>query len=401
MDQDPSFFGTADDLRTAVELLTGPFGPLPDLPTSLPETGMGDSETIAALAPLIIGRARDLKAPTAFAHMDPPTPWVAWATWLWNAALNQNLLHPDVAPAAIEIETRVIDWIAPAFGMDGGHMTAGSTLANLTALWAAREVAGVKRVIASSAAHLSAGKAAHILGLGFETIEVDTQGRLNPSALPADLSDCALVLTAGATSTGAIDDLGLAGATAWTHVDAAWAGPLVFSDRYRWRLSGLDQADSISVSAHKWLFQPKESGLILFREAATAHQAVSFDGAYLAQPNVGVLGSRAAVAAPLLATLLAWGRTGLADRIETTMAMADDLHQQLSAHRDVEVFGDNVSGVILWRDRRLDDQKQLIARLPDGLASHTVVNGISWVRQVAANPNADVEAIWTHIAAAL
>jgi L-2,4-diaminobutyrate decarboxylase len=87
---------------------------------------------------------------------------------LWNASLNQNLLHPDVAPVARDIEAQVIGWLAPLFGMDGGHMTPGSTVGNLTALWAARELRGVKRVVASEGAHLSIGKAAHILGLAFE-----------------------------------------------------------------------------------------------------------------------------------------------------------------------------------------------------------------------------------------
>jgi L-2,4-diaminobutyrate decarboxylase len=80
--------------------------------------------------------------------MDPPTPWITWATTLWNASLNQNLLHPATSPAARDIEQRVVQWLASFFGMTGGHMTAGSTLANLTALWAARECAGVKEVVA-------------------------------------------------------------------------------------------------------------------------------------------------------------------------------------------------------------------------------------------------------------
>jgi L-2,4-diaminobutyrate decarboxylase len=209
--------------------------------------------------------------------MDPPTPWVSWATTLWNASLNQNLLHPDLAPVASEVEALVIRWLAPEFGMDGGHMTPGSTLSNLTALWAARELCGIRRVVASDSAHLSVRKAANILGLEFRAITVDplTGGLSKFDLQGVPLSDAALVLTAGSTAAGAIDDLSLTDSgQAWTHVDAAWAGPLRLSPRHRQLLAGIELADSVSVSCHKWMFQPKESALILFRQTAKADDAL-------------------------------------------------------------------------------------------------------------------------------
>src|SRR5713101_3216767 len=104
-----------------------------------------------------------------------------------------------------------------------------------------------------------------------------------------------------------LDPLKFVGKAAWTHVDAAWAGPLRLSEPHKDRLAGIEQADSVAVSAHKLLFQPKESGLVLFRDVARANDAISFGGSYLAVANVGVLGSHGAVAVPLLGTLLAWG----------------------------------------------------------------------------------------------
>jgi L-2,4-diaminobutyrate decarboxylase len=145
--------------------------------------------------------------------------------------------------------------------------------------------------------------------LRYRAIPTDHRGALIAELMPNDLSRVAVVLTAGTTSTGAIDPLNLAGYAAWTHVDAAWAGPLRLS-AHAGRLSGIERSDSVSVSAHKWFFQPKESALVLFRDTAAAHAAISFGGAYLAVPNVGVLGSHGATEVPLLATLLAWGRAG-------------------------------------------------------------------------------------------
>ena len=371
------------------------------LPESFPEAGLGDSKVLELLAPAVIGGARHLDDELAFAHMDPPTPWVTWAATLWNAALNQNLLHPDLAPVAGEIEDRVLRWLAPPFGMTGGHMTPGSTVANLTALWAARETRSIKRVVTSKAAHLSIAKSAHILGLDFLDVNVNQSGQLDYSSLPQDLSTSALVLTAGTTSAGALDELNLKTNAAWTHVDAAWAGPLRLSNTHRDKLHGIESADSIAISAHKWLFQPKESGVILFRDAMAAHDAVSFGGAYLAAPNIGVLGSRGANAIPLFATLLSWGRSGVAQHIDAAMKAADKLASYLQSRSDVRTYAPNASGVILWQPKGGYDVREMIGRLPTGSASLTSIDGEEWLRHVSANPNVSIDSLTDAIALAL
>lgn len=149
-----------------------------ELPDVFPEVGIGARATLDMLAPSVLGGACRLDAPTAFAHMDPPTPWLTWAMALWNSSLNQNLLHPATAPVARHIEEKVIAWLAPFFGMQGGHMTPGSTMANLTALWSARECAGVAEVVTSGNAHLSIAKAAHLLGLRYRSLPSSLLGAL-------------------------------------------------------------------------------------------------------------------------------------------------------------------------------------------------------------------------------
>ncbi len=390
---DPSFEINRLGLARALDLLCEKSFPAPsELPDELNEAGIGEDATLEFLAPSVLGRAARLDAPHAFAHMDPPTPWISWATSQWNARLNQNLLHPAVAPFARDAERRVIQWLAPFFGMGGGHMTPGSTIANLTALWAARDITNAKRIIASDAAHISIPKAARILGLEFESVAVDANQRLEPNSLTGDLSSAILVLTAGTTSTGMVDPFELCGRAAWTHVDAAWAGALVFSNHHTARLTGIDRADSIAVSAHKWLFQPKEAALVFFRDEKRCHDAISFGSGYLAVPNIGILGSHGAVAVPLIATLLAWGRTGLAERIDRCMANAAILAHKLSDDPAWKLFGEPETGVVLFRPTA-GTCKDIIARLPDGLVSTATVNGELWLRAVAANPNADIGVI--------
>ena len=98
--KDESFTPTKSDLDFGINPL---FQGLTDndtdsFPDKLPEFGIGEKSTIENLAPVVFGGAANLGNPNAFAHMDPPTPWITWVTTLWNASLNQNLLHPELSP---------------------------------------------------------------------------------------------------------------------------------------------------------------------------------------------------------------------------------------------------------------------------------------------------------------
>ncbi len=368
-------------LRRALELVVDRPDARPwALGEELPETGIGSREALEMLASPVLGHSRDLGSPGFFAHMDPPTPWITWALSMWTASRNQNLLHPDTAPTARAMEETVVRWLAPSFRKSGGHMTPGSSIANLTALWAARE-SGAREVVASADAHLSIKKGAHLLGLPLRLVE--DWGR------PGTITDSVVVVTAGTTGTGEIEPLEAASRARWRHLDAAWAGPLRLSDRHAHVLDGVEAFDSVSVSAHKWLFQPKESALVLFNDHEAAHESISIDGAYLAVPNVGVLGSHGATAAHLLGTLLAFGRTGLADLIDHCMGLADELHDLVDAHDQLVARSRPHTGIVCWRHRAVPSEVLLQHLPPDVLVSSTVVAGERWLRSVAANPLAD------------
>lgn len=192
--------------------------------------------------------------------------------------------------------------------------------------------------------------------------------------MPDDLTQTALVLTAGTISTGAIDPLYLTGRAVWTHIDAAWAGPLRLTNHGR-QLNGVELADSVAVSAHKWLFQPKESAFVFFRDVEKAHAAITFDGAYLAFPNVGVLGSHAAVAVPLLATLLAWGRQGISSRIEDCMDVAEKLKGFIQTDPRLTLYAEPETGIVVWRLEDCEKFDSVLRQLPAGAVSTTTIAG--------------------------
>lgn len=243
--------------------------------------------------------------------------------------------------------------------------------------------------------HISVSKSAHILGLPYDAVPVDREGRLDRDYLPT-LGDAVLVLTAGTTGRGVVDSLSPIEVT-WVHVDAAWAGPLRLT-KHSNLLSGIEVADSVAVSAHKWFFQPKDSALVLFKDP-NAQALVSFGGSYLATPNIGVQGSPAAAAIPLLGTLLAWGRAGMARRIETCMEIAVQLAQRLSDDPRCELRQMPETGVINWRPNQRSTEG--VIRALSGTASKVQIDRALWLRHVAANPRADPDAIWSPIGAAL
>ena len=394
----PNYSDLLDGLKPFKDDFTlSNLGPLPN---NFPDEGLGEKKVLDYLAPIAIGEATKLDDPLAFAHMDPPTPWITWIMALWNASLNQNLLHPAISPVARDFETKAIDWLCPYFGMNGGHLTPGSTLSNLTALWVARDLKGVKKIVASEEAHISMKKSANILGLEFETVPCNHDSSINVDLLPTDLSKSCLVLSAGTTAAGAIDNLNIANNAAWIHVDAAWAGPLRISQKHGYLLNGVEKADSISISGHKWIFQPKDSSILLFKNTEEANQSISMSAGYLSSSNIGIMGSRGAIGLPLLATLMAWGKEGLAKRLDGCMTLSDELHSHL-LETGVHIFAKPTSGVILWRPKEPYSADEIFLRLPAGSASLATISGEKWIRHVAANPNMKIDLLCSEITTAL
>lgn len=270
-------------------------------------------------------------------------------------------------------------------------MCSGSTVANLTAIWVARDSKNITEVVASESAHLSIEKSAKILGLKFRKVLTNSHGQIDSKQL-GDLSNACLVLTAGTTTVGAIDSLELIGKAKWTHVDAAWAGPLRLSSKHTHLLDNIELADSIAISAHKWLFQPKDSALILFKDTKTSNEAISFGGSYLTTPNIGLQGSRGASAIPLLATLITLGKDGIVDLIEHSIEIADKLCKELSKEENLCVLESQQTAITIFRPLNYTTE-DFFKQLPEGMFSTCIIDNQLWLRSVAVNPLADIDKI--------
>jgi aromatic-L-amino-acid/L-tryptophan decarboxylase len=220
------------------------------------------------------------------------------------SVLNQNVTAWRSAPSAITIERTVVDWLAGAIGCHGysGSLISGGSAANLMCLAMAREARAPANergaqpcvVYASDEVHMSIAKAVAVLGIGranLRSIPVDDDFRMRTDALETAIEEdeqegrrpVAIVSTAGTINTGAIDPLREIARIArahdlWMHIDGAYGAlaALAVPDR----LDGLSQADSISLDAHKWLYQPLDCSVVLYRDAELARTTFAYSGDY-------------------------------------------------------------------------------------------------------------------------
>jgi aromatic-L-amino-acid/L-tryptophan decarboxylase len=268
---------------------------------SLPEHGMGAS----ALDDLtrVIDSSR-VGGPRFFGYVLGSGEPVAAAADLLASVLNQTVTAWRSSPSAVTIERVVVGWLAEAIGCAGfkGSLTGGGSPANLMGLAMAREArlpaneSGARpgTIYASQEVHMSIPKAIALLGIGREQlrlIECDDNYRVRTdllrSAVERDVSagivPIAIVGSAGTVTTGSIDPLRelaeIARACgAWFHVDGAYGALAAIAEPQMFE--GLDQADSISLDPHKWLYQPLDCGCLLYRDAAAARRAFSYTGDY-------------------------------------------------------------------------------------------------------------------------
>lgn len=267
----------------------------------LPEEGLGeaafdDLATIAAHARASTGRL----FPYVVGSGEP----VAALGDFYASVLNQNATAWRSAPSAVTIERTVVRWLAEAIGCAGfgGSLTSGGSLSNLMALAFAREAhapanedgarGGV--VYASDEVHMAIPKAVALLGIGranLRRIPVDDAFRIDVAALEdaiaadqrAGRQGVAIVASAGTITTGAVDPIRELAeiATAndlWLHIDGAYGALAALAEPDRF--TGLSLADSVTLDAHKWLYQPLDCSVLIYRDADIARRTFAFTDDY-------------------------------------------------------------------------------------------------------------------------
>ncbi|MHC4618919.1 MAG: aminotransferase class V-fold PLP-dependent enzyme [Planctomycetota bacterium] len=375
---------------------------IPDEPTPL-------SSYLDYLSREVVPYSVHTSSPLCLGNMTPAVPNFVQLLSPLIAAMNQNLMKIEASGTMTPVERQALAMMHRLVysGSDGfyeqhiqdrestlGVFVSGGTLANITAMWCARNTslgpngsfAGVESeglpaalnrygyqravIIGSEAMHYSFDKAAGLLGLGERgliRVPLDVDDRINLQALRKTILDChardehilALVGVAGSTDAGCIDPIPEMAAIAHRegilfHVDAAWAGPLLFSSRYRNKLMGIEHADFVTIDGHKQLYLPVGTGMLLMRDPKiaqaiekTVHYTIREESFDLGKRSIE--GSRAASALFLHAALNVIGGKGYAFLMDEGMRKAAYMAQRIRSLPNFQLLSEPQTNILLYR----------------------------------------------------
>jgi len=369
------------------------------------------AEVIEGIITEIAPHAVNLASPYFIGHMTSAIPFFMVHLHTIMTALNQNVVKLETSKVVSILERQILARIhrmiyqrddtfydahiqKPGSTL-GGFMEDG-TLANLTALWVARNTrfgprpgfAGVESegmaaalreygfdravIVVSQLGHYSLRKAGGLLGIGNRnviSVPVDGNSRLDLTALDRTLKGLegskervcilALVGVAGTTETGTVDPLPEMAAICsqrgiHLHVDAAWGGPTLLSPRYRSLMAGIEKADSVTVDGHKQFYMPMGCGMIYFKDPHLM-DAITYHAAYIVRPgsvDLGIrslAGSRPAVSLVLNSALDIMGSGGYALLIDHGIEIAHAFAGMIREHPLFELVTPPMLNILTYR----------------------------------------------------
>jgi L-2,4-diaminobutyrate decarboxylase len=361
------------------------------------------ADGVARLARETLARGQNLHHPHYVGHQVPASVPLAALFDLVGSVTNQVMAIYEMGPWATAVERAVIAAVGERLGFSpgafAGLVTSGGSLANLTALLTARNVAlndawsgglagrsdsQAPVLVANADSHYCVARAAGVLGIGTRQIvraAIDGRRRMDPQWLDEALRDLrargvpiiAAVAAAGATPTGACDPLAELAQVCrrhgvWLHVDAAHGGGFAFSSRHRHLVAGIEQCDSVVCDAHKMMFMPALCAMVFYRDRqhrlATFHQDAPylFDPAapHLAEYDCGAVTMECTKRAAAFGLWGIWSIFGpqlFADMIDITFDLAQRFHEMLDAAVDFEALHEPQSNIVAFRylPRELSD----------------------------------------------
>ncbi len=367
-----------EQLRAAlIRVQAGPVTPTIDMPGFRAELEAMDFERPRPLEEMLswsIERMEhgivQMSNPRYFGLFNPGASFPAQCADRIIGAFNPQLASSASSPVPVALESFLIRAVARRAGLGAGatgHFATGGSEANYTALLCAltaahpdfardgaRALPGAPRFYTSRECHIAWLKIAHQAGVGRSALRlVDTDGRgmMDPGALARAIADdraagavpVMIVATAGTTGGGMIDPLHACADIAareklWYHVDAAWGGSALASDRLRGLLSGIERADSIIIDAHKWLATTMGCALFITTRGGLLseafHASTSFMPSSVANVDPylnSVQWSRRFMGLRLFLELAAAGWPGLGAHVERAVAVTARIREKLEA----------------------------------------------------------------------
>jgi glutamate/tyrosine decarboxylase-like PLP-dependent enzyme len=343
-----------------------------------------------------------LTHPRYFGLFNPAPSFPAQCADRIVGSFNPQVASSATSPAAVALEAHVIRAVARRAGFPagaGGQFTSGGSEANYTALLCAlthkfpafgvdgaRAIAGQPVFYTSKECHRSWVKIAHQAGIGraaARLVATDGRGRMSPAALAqaieTDRADgCApflIVASAGTTNAGMIDPLHACADLAaryalWYHIDAAWGGAVIASERLRGLVAGLERADSATIDAHKWFLTTMGCGMYLARDPATLTATFQVAATYMPSheqsidPYMNSLQwSRRFLGLRLFLSLACAGWAGHAAQIERAVALTERIRGELE-RRGWSVLNDSPLALLtVIPPRAVGDPRSVVERV--------------------------------------
>ncbi len=367
---------------------------------------------------------------------------------LIDAFTNNSASIYEMGPSAGALEFAIINWMLGKVGWKpasiggqssagGGVLTQGGSLANLTALMAARARAapeawrdGLARdfvVVAPEACHYSIGRAVDILGMGRQALKsapVDAAGRIIPEALAdyleaqkrAGFRILAVVANACSTAAGLFDPLRevarvSAEAGAWLHIDGAHGASALVSRRHRSLLDGVELADSLVWDAHKMLRSPSNCTAVLVRDAKWCDAPFHEEASYLFhdkdQPGIDFIHrsvecTKAGLGLKVFLALATEGEEGVERFVDRQVELARSAAEYMKARPGLELAVMPQFNILCFRVAGPDElQLAIRKRLIGGgtfFISTAEFRGKRWLRLSLMNPETSMDDIRSLVA---
>lgn len=354
---------------------------------SLPDNGTSVSDIFTRSSELLLNHSLFNGHPKFFGYITSSPTQIGALADLLASAVNPNVGANILSPMATAIENQTVKWLAEFIGVSpayGGILVSGGNMANLTAFLAARSAKAPKSIkedglanisgemifYCSKATHTWIDKAAVLFGHGSKAIRwipTDSENKMNTTVLSQTIDNdlkngkkpFLVIGNAGDVSTGVVDNLSEIAAICkahnlWFHIDGAYGIPAAVIPQYKELFDGIQEADSIALDPHKWLYAPLEAGCTLVKnpqhliDTYSAHPVYynfdnSSDEPALNYYEYGFQNSRGFRALKVWMALQQVGKNGYIKMINDDIELSKYLFEGAQKHQELEAVSQNLS----------------------------------------------------------
>ena len=421
IDHIDDFYSSLPDRPVQLPADQRTYGPL-DGP--MPEDGADPAQVLDDVCREMVDQGFHVPAANYFGLMNPTPTYMGFLGEALVAGLNPQLATLARSQLASKIEVETLRWIGERVGWPGafnGTFTSGGNEANFSGLAMAlawkfpnaieegvATIGAQPVVYASAESHHSLDKSAGLLGIGrkaLRRVPVNARLQIDPgqmnAAIESDLSagrkPFCVVATAGTTSSGIIDDLPAIAEICryhnlWLHVDGAYGASLIFSDKHRHLVRGIELADSITIDPHKWLAVPFAAGAMLTSRPEILERAFSVHAPYMPKAAGAVLPDNSRIstqwtrrmnAMKLWLTLKVHGRKAYEEHIDRQMRLARGFADWVNKSAHFELAVPPVVPILNFRLKGVDPSQ--LPALHNAIVEEVTRDGRRWISQTIVN----------------